>query len=302
MSDIAFGRLQDMPPREAWRHEAHAFTPWLAANIDHLAAAIGIPLELTGQEVRVEAFAADILARNPQDDTIVLVENQLEPTDHTHLGQIMTYLAGLEAHTVVWIAPSFREPHLSAIRWLNRHTADGFAFFAVKLRVVRIGDSPYAPVFEVVEKPNGWDRQVHAARSAAEPSEIAAFRRAFWDAYAAAHPEDLELGIRPSAASSMWMPLGDVVVSAWVGKGGVGVFVRGHRGADGEETFARLAPHAAELERALQAPFGASGDALLGQERKADMSDRANWPAAIDWLHLTVHTYRRRLAERIGSQ
>ncbi|MGR3703781.1 MAG: hypothetical protein ACU0A4_16995 [Paracoccaceae bacterium] len=160
MTDIRFGRLVDLPLRDAWKHEAHQFTPWLADNIDHLSDAIGIPLELTGTEVAVETFSADILARNPMDDSIVLIENQLETTDHTHLGQIMTYLAGLEAQTVVWIAPAFREPHLSAIRWLNEHTADGFSFFAIKARVVRIGDSPYAPIFEVVEKPDKWLRKL----------------------------------------------------------------------------------------------------------------------------------------------
>jgi len=150
MTDIQFDRLVDLPLREAWSNEAQEFTPWLAQNIDHLSDVIGITLEITGTEVAVETFSADILARNPMDDSIVLIENQLEVTDHTHLGQIMTYLAGLEAQTVIWIAPAFREPHLSAIRWLNKHTADGFSFFAVKARVVCIGKSPYAPIFEVV--------------------------------------------------------------------------------------------------------------------------------------------------------
>ncbi|TNF12951.1 MAG: hypothetical protein EP320_10210 [Rhodobacteraceae bacterium] len=165
MTDIRFGRLVDLPLRDAWKHEAHQFTPWLAENIDHLSEAIGIPLELTGTEVAVESFSADILARNPMDDSVVLIENQLEQTDHTHLGQIMTYLAGLEAQTVVWIAPAFREPHLSAIRWLNEHTSDGFSFFAIKARVVRIGDSPYAPIFEVVEKPDLWQRKLTQRQS-----------------------------------------------------------------------------------------------------------------------------------------
>lgn len=111
--EIEFGTLADAPLREAWAHEAHAFTPWLAANLDRLSATIGIPLELTGTEMRVGTFSADILARNPMDDSVVLIENQLEGSDHTHLGQIMTYLAGLETHTMVWVAPSFREEHLS---------------------------------------------------------------------------------------------------------------------------------------------------------------------------------------------
>lgn len=178
MKEIRFDRLIDLPLREAWRNEASDFTPWLAGNIDYLSDAIGIPLELSGTEVAVESFSADILARNTMDDSIVLIENQLETTDHTHLGQIMTYLAGLEAQTVIWIAPKFREPHLSAIRWLNQHTADGFSFFAVKARVVRIGGSPLAPIFDVVEKPNDWNR---ALRPVAEREPLQDYRQKFFE-------------------------------------------------------------------------------------------------------------------------
>ncbi len=180
MTDVQFGRLQDLPLREAWKHEAHEFTPWLADNIDHLAESIGIPLELTGTEVAVDSFSADILARNPMDDSVVLIENQLEQTDHTHLGQIMTYLAGLEAQTVVWVAPTFREAHLSAIRWLNEHTSDGFSFFAVKARVVRIGDSPFAPIFEVVEKPDEWTRKLKSEKTETKGSDLRDFRRDYF--------------------------------------------------------------------------------------------------------------------------
>lgn len=182
MTEIQFGRLKDLPLREAWKHEAHEFTPWLAKNIDHLAEVIGIPLELTGTEVAVESFSADILARNPMDDTVVLIENQLETTDHTHLGQIMTYLAGLEAQTVVWIAPTFRQPHLSAIRWLNEHTSDGFSFFAIKARVVRIGESPVAPIFEVVEEPDEWMRKVRSETPRARDSELRELRQKYFEA------------------------------------------------------------------------------------------------------------------------
>jgi adenine-specific DNA-methyltransferase len=165
-----FATLDDVPLQEAWGHEAHDFTPWLAENLGRLSEAIGIPLELTDTEVAVESFSADILARNPQDDSVVLIENQFKPSDHGHLGQIMTYLAGLSAHTIIWIAPYFREPHLSAIRWLNEHTEEPFAFFAVKLRVVRIENSPLVPLFEVIERPNHWDRQVQeTARQADVP-------------------------------------------------------------------------------------------------------------------------------------
>ncbi len=128
----------------------------------------------------VGSFSADLLARNPLDGSLVLIENQLEQTDHNHLGQILTYLAGLEAQVIVWIASDFRDPHLSAIHWLNDHTVDPFAFFAVQVKAVRIGDSPIAPLFEVVAKPNGWDRKLQQqvaspGRGAVQPSASSAW-------------------------------------------------------------------------------------------------------------------------------
>lgn len=307
MNEITFGRLQDLPPREAWAHEALAFTPWLAANIDHLAEAIGIPLELTGQEVRVETFAADILARNPQDGSVVLIENQLETTDHTHLGQIMTYLAGLEAQTVVWVAPSFREPHLSAIRWLNQHTADGFAFFAVRLRVVRIADSPYAPIFEVMEKPNGWDRKLTPMREAAKGDSVLGDRRqAFWEAYLARHPAAAEAGIAATRLSSSWAEICGLnetaYLSLWLGKDDCGAFMRGRRGSDGAEVIAQLAPYAEELENRLGATFGGDKGNFLWKRAGIPFSDQHRWVDLIDWMEATRKDYTRALREVLGGQ
>ena len=190
MPDVPISRLTDVPLRTAWPNEASNFTPWLAENIQHLGDAVGIPLEITGTEVLVDNFAADILARNPTDGTSVLIENQLETTDHKHLGQIMTYLAGLDAKTVIWVAPSFRTAHHSAIRWLNEHTSDGFSFFAVKARLVRIGDSPFAPIFEIVEQPDGWTRALATTkrRASAEGDPLSDHRKEFWDFYRARHP------------------------------------------------------------------------------------------------------------------
>ncbi len=114
---MEFGELIDVDLREAWPHEANDFTPWLAENLHRLSQAIGVDLELEDTEVSVEGFSADILARIPSDGSMVVIENQLENTNHTHLGQVLTYLAGLEAQTVIWIAREFQGPHLSAIRW-----------------------------------------------------------------------------------------------------------------------------------------------------------------------------------------
>ena len=183
-----FDRLTEADLRTAWPHEARDFTPWLAKNLERLSDVIGIPLEAETIEAPVGEFAGDILATGP-DGQSVLIENQLEWSDHTHLGQIMTYLAGLDARVVVWIARDFTDPHLSAIQWLNRHTENEFAFFAVKVRVVRIADSPLAPIFEVIAKPNNWERQVRDERTGSRAENIKRYRE-FWTHYARRHPGD----------------------------------------------------------------------------------------------------------------
>ena len=192
MATSEFGNLEFIDLREAWAHEAYNFTPWLADNLNQLSRSIGIPLELESTEKQVEQFSADIFARNPLDDSFVLIENQLEYSDHTHLGHILTYLAGLEAQTVIWIAREFQEAHRSAIVWLNGNTADKFAFFAVQITVAKIGDSPLAPIFNVRERPNEWERQIRTAsqEKRGDLSPIGQFRSEFWTYYADRYPDD----------------------------------------------------------------------------------------------------------------
>ena len=295
MTDIRFDRLVDLPLRDAWPNEAHQFTPWLAENIDHLSDAIGMPLELTGTEVAVESFSADILARNPMDDTIVLIENQLETTDHTHLGQIMTYLAGLEAQSVVWIAPAFREPHLSAIRWLNEHTADGFAFFAVKARVVRIGDSPFAPIFEVVEKPDDWARRVKG-KTAAAVDPTYEIKERFWQTMAEAYPEMVAEGLNPGRVSNSWITLvrePRIILSLYIAQKGSGAFLRGASGADPDAVYALLDARRADLEGKLGRTLEPSSKGrFLLSTLDAGYLNEDDWPRIRQWLVQTFTTYR----------
>ena len=155
-------RLIKIPLREFWDKENRDFTPWLAdeENIGLLGETIGVELEVEAQERNVGPFRADILCKDISTDNWVLIENQLEPTDHTHLGQLLTYAAGLNAVTVVWIAESFTNEHRAALDWLNKITAEGFSFFGLEIELWRIGDSPIAPKFNVVSHPNNWTKTV----------------------------------------------------------------------------------------------------------------------------------------------
>jgi hypothetical protein len=304
MNEIVFGRLADLWPREAWPHEAHGFTPWLAANIEQLSEVVGIPLELTGTEVAIGPFSADILARNPEDGSAVLIENQLEVADHSHLGQILTYLAGLNAKTIIWIAPRFKEPHLSAIRWLNEHTADGISFFAVKLRVVRIAASPYAPIFEVLEKPNGWDRLIVAVRKQSNAdNDLGTKRQAFWQTYLERYPEAATEGLAATQASSVWSAMPDVGlnIGLWVGKEKAGIFIRGGRGAATAETSQLLKPSAELLCARLGARWGGSDGRFLHRRLDAGLDDSESWPATIEWLEAARLDYRSVLSKVLAG-
>jgi hypothetical protein len=308
MNEIVFGRLTDLVPREAWRHEALSFTPWLAENMEQLSDAIGIPLELTGTEMPVENFAADILARNTDDGTAVLIENQLEQTDHTHLGQIMTYLAGLEAQTVIWIAPKFREPHLQAIRWLNEHTAEDFGFFAVKLRVVRIGDSPYAPIFEVEAKPSGWQKQLSRKRREVEngTSDESELRSAFWSRYLEKYPSSALDGVKGSRSWNQYIKMSgdDIQISIYVAQRYSGIYVKGGWGEKKHRAEAILAPHRPALAERLETEFFSANvnGHYFGERFLKSYLDIENWDSIIDWMEEHRCAYASAIKTVLGEE
>src|ERR1017187_4187913 len=159
---VPLGKLERVDVRKVWASEAGGFTPWLAQedNIALLGEAIHIDLEVEAQEKAVGPFRADILCKNTENDNWVLIENQLERTDHTHLGQLLTYAAGLDAVTIVWVSPNFTEEHRATLDWLNGITDQRFNFFGLEIEVWRIGDSPMAPKFNIVSKPNDWAKTV----------------------------------------------------------------------------------------------------------------------------------------------
>lgn len=153
---ITLGKLEHVDARTVWQSEPRDFTPWLAQNLGLLGEALGLDLELVQTEAPVGNYACDIEAKENGSGRRVIIENQLESTDHTHLGQLLTYAAGLDAAVIVWIATGIREEHREAIDFLNRHTRDTVDFFAIALELVRIDDSAPAVVFRLAASPNAW--------------------------------------------------------------------------------------------------------------------------------------------------
>ena len=150
------GRIERLDIREIWESEATDFTPWLAENLDILGEELGLDLELVETEKAMGSFYLDILAKDRSDGTRVAIENQLEWTDHSHLGQLLTYAAKCDARAAIWIASEFRYEHRETIDLLNQWTGNKIQFYGVEVKVIKIGDSPPAPDFRAVAVPDGW--------------------------------------------------------------------------------------------------------------------------------------------------
>lgn len=177
-----FGKLEKVDLRELWYGGVTDFTPWLSEeeNIVELGNTIGMELEVQEQEQNVEVFKADILCKDVLTDHFVLIENQLEQTDHTHLGQLITHAAWLEAVTIIWIVKAFAEEHWAALNWLNKITNESIKFFGIEIDAYKIGDSLPAPYFNIVVKPNGWTKQVIKSTSTQKLTDIELLKLEYW--------------------------------------------------------------------------------------------------------------------------
>ena len=299
------GRLQTVDLREVWPSEPYNFTPWLAQpdNLEFLAESLGLPgLELVKAEHAVDSFSADIVARIVDSEHHVLIENQLERTDHLHLGQLLTYAPRFDAKIVVWVARQFTEAHRAALDWLNSITDERYAFFGVEVQAVRIGDSIPAPQFNVVAKPNSWTRAVLtplAPASGDQPlSEVALNNLEYWAAF---HKAAIEAGAplrrieRPLKDTNYWVPIaarGDAYLSAFrshARKPLVGVFL-GLYNAPMSFVAERLTAQRALLDDG----FGESLDWHLNREGVVSKivtrltitspSDKLDWQRQHAWL------------------
>lgn len=175
-------RLEKVDLREVWRHEAIYFTNWLAKpeNLELLSDEIGIGISLIQTEASVGNFNVDILAEEEDTGKKIVIENQLEPTNHDHLGKIITYASGFDAETIIWIVKNVRDEHKQAIDWLNEHTDSGINIFAIEMEVWKIGDSPYAPKFNVIAKPNDWAKTLRKSAVTPNMTDTKMFQLEFW--------------------------------------------------------------------------------------------------------------------------
>ncbi|HEX9082799.1 MAG TPA: DUF4268 domain-containing protein, partial [Holophagaceae bacterium] len=271
--------------------------PWLAEpeNLNLLADALGLSeLALVATEHWVGDFKLDILCTDGEDQ--VIIENQLEETNHKHLGQILAYAAGVGAKKVIWVAESFRPEHAAALQFLNDNTTEALSFFGVQVELWRIGSSPLAPKFEVVVKPNDWAKaNREQARVASSASPTKQLQQKFWMAFierlAKIAPQIRPQQPRPQhwLNNSIGRSGFNLNLNANTRDERLGVELWVPR-ADGKQRFAALK----EKKEAIETQLGfeldwqelpeATGSRIAVWYPHASIEDEQRWDEYLDWL------------------
>lgn len=305
-----FGTLTNVDEiRKHWQNEASNFTPWLAehANLGLLADAIGIPLELERTEVAVGPYSADILARDPEDNFVV-IENQLGRTDHDHLGKLLTYAAVLDAKVVIWIAPNFTDEHAATVSWLNDLTREGLDLYAVRLELWRIDDSRPAVRFDVISRPAGAAISAAIAAASGELSETKRVQLQFWTGYAEKLKTE-KYAVVPLPKPKYSIRLGTLRsgitlsnhLNVYEGRVGVRVYIRSKIAS---AAIAQLEEQKASIETEIGEPLEwdpnpSSRDKVIRIEHTIDISKPDKWQASYDWLLVMTKQFRAAFEPRV---
>jgi hypothetical protein len=307
------GRLENVLLTEAWESEARDFTPWLAQkeNLSLLGQTLNLDLELEDQEKRVGLFRADILCKDTVNGNWVLIENQIERTDHTHLGQIITYAAGLKAVTIVWIAKNFTEEHRAALDWLNQMTAENINFFGLEIELWKIGESPCAPKFNIVSQPNNWSETVKRVTNE-NLTDIKQLQLEFWtDLYQFLHEKDsIVRPQKPAAQHWMYMAIGrsNFLLSATLHckeeRLSVALVIQGPYK---KEFFKQLFTDKVAIEKEFGEPFewrelpDKKESHIVTKKLNSDLKDVSRWPEYEEWMYKTLVQFHKVFNQRIKN-
>ena len=316
LDDQSLGRLELVDLRTVWTSEPTGFTPWLARleNLDVLGQTLGLSLETESVEKEVGSFRADIVCKDIGTGFSVLIENQLERTDHDHLGKLLTYAASLQTATVVWLAAHFREEHRAALDWLNRITPEDFRFFGLEIELWRIGNSLVAPKFNIVSMPNDWSRSVASTIGGAKKSETKLKQMEYWAGLQSvldSQNGQVAGNRKPQPQSWMNYPIERTGFDLAAAMNSKKKWVRVELYISGEEASERLGlleRHRDEIERELgyQLEWGdqlreARDRRIAYYLRDIDLEEESDWPRQHEWLARHLNDLHRAFVQRVRS-
>jgi len=308
------GKLETVELREIWKHEAQDFTPWLSKteNLKILSETLNMTLELKSIEESVGNFNADILCKNLRDGSLVLIENQLESTNHTHLGQVITYASGLQTVNIVWIARSFVDEHRGALDWLNEISGSEFRFFGLEIELVKIGNSNPAPKFNIVSQPNDWSKSMIGTAKRARDGDLTPAKKLqkdFWIAlkdFASEKKSKLRFQA-PRAQSWITLKLGisntHLLASVNTQNSSIAVGFESD-GNTGKAYFDRFEQAKIAIEKELGfAPEWRRLDEKAASKiivtKEADIWDRDSWPEMHEWLIEKLESFDNVFRKRV---
>lgn len=316
MNESSLGRLERVDLPTIWKNEATEFTLWLAEsqNLEILSNTLGIDLELEAREKAVGPFRADIICKDIGTESWVLIENQLGRTDHIHLGQLLTYAAGLQAVSIVWLAARFTDEHRAALDWLNKITQEDFRFFGLEIELWKIDESAAAPKFNIVSMPNDWSRSVAQATRAMDGAELSERRikqREYWTGLQ--NMLDIQGGPvagnrKPQPQGWMAYPIGRVGFNLGAVTDRVRKRIRVElyiAGEDAKERLALLEQDREEIEQVLGFPLEweelpeARDSRVSRYLRDVDPEDESDWPRQHEWLAKNLNEMHRAFFQRV---
>ena len=201
---MKLSKVTKINPRDIWKHEALDFTQWLVKeeNIDNLCEVLDLNLENIKAEGSAGRYNVDIVADEIDNNCKVIIENQLESTDHKHLGQLLTYASAFDASIIIWLVTDFTEEHRQAIDWFNRNINENISFFLIQIEVIKIDESQPAPVFKIISEPNNWGKNIKKSSSGDKISDLKLMQKDFWaelKSYATKNKPNLSFGRTPRA-------------------------------------------------------------------------------------------------------
>lgn len=312
MTTEKLGRLEPVDLRLVWESEPGGFTPWLAhkENLTLLGETLDIELECEGMEKGVGPFRADILCKDTRTGAWVLIENQLERTDHCHLGQLLTYAAGLKAVTIVWIAERFTEEHRAALDWLNEITGEDFTFFGLEIELWRISDSPPAPKFNVVCKPNDWSKAVKQfGGQPGEMSETSQLQYEFWQGFGEflRNRKSVIRPQKPSPQSWAGFAIGrsgfTLVATVNVRDSWIGCSLA-ILGPSAHAYLTELENQRDQIEQSLAESLNwrrSAKQGIIELYRDAEPTEKSKWPEYFEWLAVRLERLHKVFGPRVKT-
>ncbi len=290
---MKLGKIKQVALREIWKHEATNFTKWLAIpeNLELLGEELDLDLSLIDTEYGVGRFNVDIYAEETGTGRKVIIENQLEKTDHDHLGKVITYASGLDAEIIIWIVKKVQEEHQQAIEWLNENTNNKINFFAIRMEVWKIGNSDPAPKFQIVSKPNDWTKSIKQKVNNESLTPIKELQLEFWNGFKEyALSNNLNLRLRKTYPQH-WYSISfgrsdchvELTINSVKKELSCEIWI-----SDSKETFHEFKNHKTEIEQSipnlkwLELPTKKAS--RIKVTHKGDLKKKDSWPFLHKWL------------------